>query len=109
MSVGQDVRTVVIVGARRRSALAGTLERLGTGDDLLLLVLGLEPSRWQRQVIERALDLASERRFPLTAELVPGRDRLLQLVDGTERLKIFAGRRERRRFAIPERPSDLAP
>jgi hypothetical protein len=109
MSVDQGLRTVVVVGARRRSALAGTLDRLGAGDELLLLVLGLEPSRWQREVVDRALGLASERRFPLTAELVPGRERLLQLLAGDDRLRVFAGRRELRRFALRVPPSDLAP
>lgn len=101
--VTADVRAVVVVGSRRRGDIDQILDGFGPRHEVVLLVLGLRLSAWQRRIVEKALEMSAEKRFTLTAELVAGPSRLREYVEGRGDLHVFAGRREVRRFDLSER------
>lgn len=100
-AVTSATRTVVIVGARPGATATELFGDVRPGDEALLVVLGLKPTPQQRRLTEEALTMAAERRFVLTAELVPNRFRLPERLREGDELRVFARPRERRRW-MPE-------
>jgi hypothetical protein len=104
-----DMRTFVVVGARPRSSAIDALGDLRAGGEAVLYVLGLHPSAGQQRLTQDALELAAERRFTLTAELIPGRSQLHERLRDATIVRILAGRGERRRWTlgrVPVNPHD---
>lgn len=97
-AVTSAMRTVVLVGARPGTTAMELFGDLRAGDEALLVVLGLEPTQQQRRLTDEALTMAAERRFVLTAELVPNRSRLLERLREGDELRVFARPRECRRW-----------
>jgi hypothetical protein len=100
MKTVTDTRTFVVVGARPRSNAIDALGDLRTGGEAVLYVLGLHPSAGQQRLTREALELAAERRFTLTAELVAGRSQLHERLRDATTVRILAGRGERRRWTL---------
>jgi hypothetical protein len=104
-----DTRTFVVVGARPRSSAIEALGDLRAGGEAVLYVLGLRPSIAQQRMTRDALELAAERRFTLTAELIAGRSQLHERLRDATIVRILAGRGERRRWTLgrdPVKPDD---
>jgi hypothetical protein len=93
-------RTVLVVGKRARSATVDVLRRVHPGEEAAVLVLGLQPTPGQRRLSEEALAMAAERRFELTAELIPEPSSLAERLREGDRVTVLAGRREARRWRI---------
>jgi hypothetical protein len=100
MKTVTDTRTFVVVGARPRSSAIDALGDVPAGGEAFVFVLGLHPSPAQQRLTREALELAAERRFSLTAELVSGRSQLHELLRGATILRILAARGERRRWGL---------
>jgi hypothetical protein len=100
MKTVTDTRTIVVIGARPRSSAIDALGDVPTGGEALVFVLGLHPSPGQQRLTQDALELASEHRFTLTAELVANRSQLHELLRGATIVRILAGRGERRRWSL---------
>lgn len=95
-----DTRTFVVAGARPRSTAIDAFGDVPAGGEAVLYLLGLHPSPGQQRLTRDALELAAERRFTLTAELVSGASRLGQDLRSATIVRILAGRSERRRWAL---------
>ena len=100
MSVVAETRTVVVVGIRPRQSAAEILGDLRPGDEAAIFVLGLDPSPRQRRLTDEALALAVERRFVLTAELIPAPSWLRDRLQQGDQVRVIAGRREARRWRV---------
>jgi hypothetical protein len=100
MKTVTDRRTFVVVGARPRSSAIDAFGDLGAGGEAVLYVLGLHPSAGQQRWTRDALELAAERRFTLTAELIAGRSQLHERLREATTVRILAGRGERRRWTL---------
>ena len=106
-----DTRTFVVVGARPRSSAIDALGRRAGRRRGGALVLGLHPTAGQQRLTEDALELAAERRFTLTAELIAGRAQLHDRLREATMVRILAGRgrappvepRTRARSVLPAR------
>jgi hypothetical protein len=97
-------RTVVIVGARPRSAAAAALRDVGPGEEAAIHILGLDPTAAQRRFAAEALAIASEQRFHLTAELIPAPSWLRERLHEDDEVRALVGRREARRWRIEPGP-----
>jgi hypothetical protein len=100
MKTVTDMRTFVVVGARPRSNAIDALGDVRAGGEAALYVLGLHPSAGQQRVTKDALELAAERRFTLTAELIAGRPQLHERLRDATTVRILASRGERRRWTL---------
>jgi hypothetical protein len=104
MKTVTDMRTFVVVGARPRSSAIDALGDLRAGAEAVLYVLGLHPSAGQQRLTQDALELAAERRFTLTAELIAGRSQLHERLREATIVRVLAGRGERRRWTLGRAP-----
>jgi hypothetical protein len=93
-------RMIVILGTRPRTTAIELFGDLRPGDEGAVFVLGLDPSPGQRRFTDAALELAAERRFTLTAELIPASSWLSDRVGTDDRVRVVAGRREARRWKL---------
>jgi hypothetical protein len=100
MKTVTDTRTFVVVGARPRASAIDALGDVSAGGEAVVYVLGLHPTPGQQRVTQDALELAAERRFTLTAELVAGRSQLHERLREATIVRILAGRGERRRWDL---------
>jgi hypothetical protein len=100
MRTVSDTRTFVVVGVRPRSSAIDVLGDVPAGGEAVVFVLGLHPTRAQQRLTEDALQLAAERRFTLTAELVSGPSQLHERSPEATTVRIVAGRGERRRWHL---------
>jgi hypothetical protein len=100
MKAVTDTRTLVVVGAHPRSSAIQALSDVPSGGEAFIYVLGLRPTPAQQRLTEDALTLAAERRFTLTAELIPGRSQLHERLRGAVIVRVLAGRGERRRWDL---------
>jgi hypothetical protein len=103
MSAVTTTRTVVILGRGPR-VTTDVLGDVRPGEEAAVFVLGLEPTAAQRRLTETALAMAAERRFVLTAELIPTPSLLEERLRDGDRIQVLAARREARRWRIPLRP-----
>lgn len=99
-AVTSATRTVVIAGAHPNTTAAEAFGEVPAGDEALLLVLGLDPSRGQRRLTDDAIALAEEREVLLTAELVASPTRLKERLHAGDEVRVVADRRERRRWRL---------
>ena len=109
MTTVTDTRTIVVVGARPRSSAIDAFGDVPASGEAVLYLLGLHPSPGQQRLTQEALELAAERRFTLTAELIAGRSQLHERLREATTLRILAGRGERRRWSlgrVPVNPDD---
>ena len=109
MTTMTDPRTIVVVGARPRSSAIDVFGDVPAAGEAALYVLGPRPSPGQERLTQEALELAAERRFTLTAELIAGRAQLHERLREATTLRILAGRGERRRWRlgrVPVNPDD---
>jgi hypothetical protein len=95
-----DTRTFVVVGTRPTSQAAELFAGVESGDEAILLSLGIRPTPAQQQVAEEALSLAAERRFLLTAETVADPATLRSRSRDAVNVLIAASRGERRRWNL---------
>jgi hypothetical protein len=100
MKTVTDMRTFVVVGAHPRWSAIDAFGDLRAGGEAVLYVLGLRPSASQQRLTRDALELAAQRRFTLTAELIAGRSQLHERLREATTVRILAGRRERRRWTL---------
>jgi phage-related tail fiber protein len=100
MKTVADTKTFVVVGARPRSSAIDALHDVPAGGEAMVFVLGLRPTQGQQRVTQDALQLAAERRFTLTAELVSDRSQLNEHLRGARIVRVLAGRGERRRWDL---------
>ncbi len=100
MKAVTDTRTFVVLGARPRRSAIQALGDVPAGGEAVLFVLGLHPTSDQQRLTQDALELASERRFTLTAELIAGRSQLRERLREATIVRVLAGRGERRRWDL---------
>ena len=100
MSTVSDTLTVVVVGKRPSSPAAELFADVASGDQAILLSLGLRPTATQQLLAEQALSLAAERRFGLTAETIADVTTLRDRVRDAGTILISATRGERRRWNL---------
>jgi hypothetical protein len=93
-------RVVVVVGKRPRRSAAEALADVEPGQEAAVFVLGLDPSTAQRRLAAEAVSLATERRFALTAELIPRPAWLGDRIRSDDDVRVLAGSRETRRWRI---------
>jgi hypothetical protein len=98
-------RLVVIVGKRPRSGATDVIGDVRPGEEAAVLVLGLDPTPAQRRLADEALAIAAERRFVITAELIPAPSWLRERLQDGDEVRIVAGRREARRWRIEPGPA----
>jgi hypothetical protein len=82
----------------------GLLGDVEPGEEAAVFVLGLAPTPRQLHLTEAALELAAERRFELTAELIPAPSRLRERLRVGDVVRLAAGRGEARRWRIESGP-----
>jgi hypothetical protein len=97
-------RTVVVVGTRPRATPGDVLGDVPPGGSAAVFVLGLEPSAAQRRFTAEALEMASDRRFVLDAELVVTPSGLVERLHGGDDVRVAARPRELRRWRIEPGP-----
>jgi hypothetical protein len=97
-------RIVVVVGAHPRISAEDVLGDVGPGEEAAVFVLGLDPTPGQRRLTGSALALAAERRFVLTAELIPASTWLRQRLRHGDEIRPVTRRREARRWGIEPGP-----
>lgn len=97
-----DTRTLVVVGARPRSSAIDALGDIPIGGEAVVVVLGLHPTPDQQRLTEEALTLAAERRFTLTAEMIPSQAQLQDRLREATVVRIAAARGERRRWNLAD-------
>ena len=97
-----DTRTFVVVGARPPSSAIDALGDVPIGGEAVLGALGLHPTPDQQRLTEEALSLAAERRFTLTAEMIPTQERLQDRLREATVVRVVAARGERRRWNLAE-------
>jgi hypothetical protein len=104
MSTVTTTRTVVIVGRRPRAAAADVLGHMRPGQEAAVFVLGLDPTPAQRALTAAALSIAAERRFLLTAELIPAPSWLEGRLKDADEIRLLGTRREARRWRVEAGP-----
>jgi hypothetical protein len=109
MSTVTRTRTVVVVGTRPRTAPADVLGDVPPGETAAVFVLGLDPSSEQRRFADQALAMAADRRFILTAELIPAPSWLTERLRDGDVVRIVARNREVRRWRLRAGPLFSAP
>jgi hypothetical protein len=97
-------RTVVVVGSRPRASVQDVLGDLRPGEEAVVFVLGLDPTPGQRRLAHAAIELAGERRFVLTAELIPAPSWLEERLRIGDEVRVLARRHEARRWRIASGP-----
>ena len=100
MRTVSDTRTFVVVGARPHSSAVDVLGDVPAGGEAVVLVLGLHPTPRQQRLTADALELAAERRFTLTAELISGDSQLRERLPEATIVRVVAGNGERRRWDL---------
>lgn len=100
MKTVSDTKTFVVVGARPRSSAIDLLGDVPPGGEAVVLVLGLHPTPRQQRLAADALELAAQRRFTLTAELISGPSQLKERMPGATIVRVEAGGGERRRWDL---------
>jgi hypothetical protein len=102
-------RLVVVVGRRQRSTAATVFGDLRPGEEAAVFVLGLNPTPAQRRLTDEALAIAAERRFAITAELIPAPSWLRERLRDGDEVRVVARDREARRWRIEPGPVVSAP
>lgn len=102
MSTVTETRTVVVVGRRPRRSAADALGDVRPGEEAAVFLLGLEPTAAQRRLTEDALAMAAERRFLLTAELIPAPPWLEERIRDGDDIRALTRRQEARRWGIEQ-------
>lgn len=97
-------RIVVIVGARPRGTAHELLADVGRGSEAAVFVLGLDPTPGQRRLVDDALAMAADRRFVLTAELIPAPSWLRERLQDGDLVRVVARPREARRWGVEPGP-----
>jgi hypothetical protein len=97
-------RTVVVVGARPRASAADVLGDVRPGEEAVVFVLGLDLTPGQRRLADAAIALAGERRFALTAELIPAPSWLEERLRTGDEVRVVARPREARSWRIAAGP-----
>jgi hypothetical protein len=97
-------RSVVVVGGHPRASAADVLGDLRPGEEAVVFVLGLDPTPCQRRLARAALELAAERRFDLTAELIPAPSWLEERLRSGDEVRVLARRQEARRWRVAPGP-----
>ncbi len=93
-------RIVVVVGTRPRGTALELLGDVALGAEAAVYVLGLEPTPSQRRLVDDALAMAADRRFVLTAELIPAPSELEERLQEGDLVRVVARRREARRWGV---------
>jgi hypothetical protein len=102
MSTVTQTRTVVVVGRRPRNSAAEALGDIRPGGEAAVFILGLVPSPAQRRLTEDALAMANDRRFHLTAELIPAWPWLQERLRDDDEIRILTRGREARRWRLDQ-------
>jgi hypothetical protein len=102
MSTVTETRTVVVVGRRPRRSAADVLGDVRPGEEAAVFLLGLDPTPAQRRLTEDAIAMAADRRFLLTAELIPGASWLDERLRDGDDIRALTRRREARRWGIEQ-------